>query len=68
VPEALAAVDAGLANPLLRSDARRAVAADLFYRPGGATARSVQYLYEAMSLAPIAAFAPIQETACQPSA
>jgi len=67
VPDALAAVDAALANPGFRSDERRAVAADLFYRPGGATARSVQFLYEAMSLAPEAALVA-QEVTCQPSA
>ena len=42
VGEALAAVDRGLANPSMRSDERRAVAADLFYRPGGATGRTIQ--------------------------
>ncbi len=44
VGEALAAVDRGLANPSMRSDERRAVAADLFYRPGGATGRTIQVL------------------------
>jgi hypothetical protein len=38
------------------------VAADLFYRPGGATARAVRQLYDAIELdpllAPIAAEAP----------
>jgi CDP-glycerol glycerophosphotransferase (TagB/SpsB family) len=68
VGEALAAVDRGLADPALRSDERRAVAADLFYRPGGATARAVQYLYEALSLSPIAALASRQEAGSQPSA
>jgi len=48
--ETLAAVDAGLTDPLARAETRRQVAADLFYRPGTATARSVTYLYEAMAL------------------
>jgi len=48
--ETLAAVDAGLTDPLARAETRRQVAADLFYRPGTATARSVKYLYEAMAL------------------
>jgi len=65
---ALEAVDMGLANPGLRSDERRSVAADLFYRPGGATARAVQFLYEAVALAPGAALAFAQEVTCQPSA
>jgi len=68
VGEALAAVDRGLANPGMRSDERRAVAADLFYRPGGATGRAIQYLYEALSLSPIAALASRQEAGSQPSA
>jgi hypothetical protein len=67
VTETLAAVDTALTNPGVRSDERRAVAADLFYRPGGATARSVQFLYEAMALAPEAALVT-QEATCQPSA
>ncbi|NUR53868.1 MAG: hypothetical protein HOQ29_05450 [Acidobacteria bacterium] len=67
--EALAAVDRGLAEPARRSDERRAVAADLFYRPGGATARAVQYLYEAMALSPVSDVAPAhQEVTWQPSA
>jgi CDP-glycerol glycerophosphotransferase (TagB/SpsB family) len=68
IAEALAAVDTGLANPSLRSDERRSVAADLFYRPGSATARAVQSLYEAIALAPATALAFTQEVTCQPSA
>ena len=68
VPRALAAVEAGLADPGFRSDERRAVAADLFYRPGGATARSVQFLYEAVALAPSPALLSTREVTCQPSA
>lgn len=68
VPDALDAVERGLAHPSLRSDERRTVAADLFYRPGGATARAVQFLYEAMALAPSSALALTREVTCQPSA
>jgi hypothetical protein len=68
VAEALAAVDAGLANPGLRSGERRTVAADLFYRPGGATSRAVECLYEAMALASETALASTQEATFQPSA
>ncbi len=66
--ETLAAVDRGLAHPDARGARRREVAADLFYRPGSATARATQYLYDAMELAPAAALAGVQEAACQPSA
>jgi len=49
---AVRAVDLALANPLEGSATRRAVAAELFHNPGGATARAVDELYEAMELAP----------------
>ena len=39
--EALAAVERGLADPAEQRGERRRVAADLFHKPGGATARSV---------------------------
>jgi CDP-glycerol:poly(glycerophosphate) glycerophosphotransferase len=52
VAQAISAVERGLAAPAASSAARRAVAADLFYRPGGATARAVRYLYEAIALDP----------------
>jgi hypothetical protein len=68
VAQALAAVERGLVDPARRADERRAVAADLFYRPGGATARAVQYLYEAMALSPVSAVASAQEVTWQPSA
>jgi hypothetical protein len=66
---ALAAVERGLADPGARSADRRRVAADLFYRPGGATARAVAALYDALELEP-AATAALDERAatCQPSA
>jgi hypothetical protein len=51
--EAIAAVERGLANPSERSTSRRAVAEDLFYRAGSATARAVTELYEILELAPI---------------
>jgi hypothetical protein len=52
VPQTVAAVERGLDTPAARGDARRAVAADLFYRPGSATARSIDQLYEAIELDP----------------
>ena len=66
--EALAAVDRGLTDPDAGGAMRRQVAADLFYRPGSATARSAQYLYEAVELEPAAALTSVQEATCQPSA
>ncbi len=51
-PEALAAVERALADPVARSEDRRRVAADLFYQPGGATGRAVAALYEALDLEP----------------
>lgn len=48
--EAIAAVERGLADPEARSATRRAVAEELFYRPGTATARAVAELYQALSL------------------
>jgi CDP-glycerol glycerophosphotransferase (TagB/SpsB family) len=68
VDEAIDAVDRGLADPTARSADRRAVAADLFYRPGGATARSIQCLYDVLDLAPAGVPAAFGEQVCQPSA
>jgi CDP-glycerol glycerophosphotransferase (TagB/SpsB family) len=52
VSDAVSAVQRSLAWPSALSTQRRAVAADLFYQPGGATARAVRYLYEAIELDP----------------
>ncbi|MFH0945724.1 MAG: CDP-glycerol glycerophosphotransferase family protein [Planctomycetota bacterium] len=41
-----------LENPDRKSDIRRAIAKDLFYKPGTATARAVQQLYDNMELEP----------------
>ena len=49
---AVAAVEQGLADPGAQSAERRRVAADLFYKPGGATARSVRELYNLLELEP----------------
>jgi hypothetical protein len=51
--EALRAVERALDDPSSRSASRRAVAAELFHEPGGATARAVLELYDAMELAPM---------------
>ncbi len=49
---AVAAVEQGLSDPGAQSAERRRVAADLFYKPGGATARSVGELYDVLELEP----------------
>jgi hypothetical protein len=54
---AAAAVDRALAAPGERSAERRAVAAELFYRPGTASARCAAALYDVMQLAPHASIA-----------
>jgi hypothetical protein len=65
VDEVLRAVERGLAAPDALGETRRAVAADLFYRPGGATARSIRHLYEAIDLDPAPAPAT-EEVPCRP--
>jgi hypothetical protein len=64
VPDTLAAVEHGLASPAALSETRRAVAADIFYRPGGATARSIRSLYDAIQLDPAPAVVGT-EVACR---
>jgi hypothetical protein len=61
--QALDAVEQALSDPHARSASRRAVAADLFYKPGTATARAVDELYDAMELAPAAATATVPRRA-----
>ena len=65
VDEAIHAVERGLACPDALSETRRAVAADIFYRPGGATARALRNLYEAIDLEPAPAVLA-QEVPCRP--
>jgi hypothetical protein len=65
---ALAAVERAVAEPNARSAERQRVAADLFYRPGGATARAVHALYDALDLAPAALPLQQEPASCQPSA
>lgn len=68
VNDALSAVERGLASPLARSADRRAVAAELFYRPGGATRRSVDALYELIELEAAPAVLADCQARWQPSA
>jgi hypothetical protein len=50
VDETIAAVSSALAGPNAGSATRRRVAADLFHRPGTATARAVASLYDVLDL------------------
>jgi hypothetical protein len=65
VEGAVRAIARGLAAPDTLSDTRRAVAADLFYRPGSATGRAVRALYEIIDLDPAPAVVT-NEAPCQP--
>jgi len=51
VDEVLAAVERGLANGKENSETRVAVANEMFYKPGTATDRAIEELYELMELA-----------------
>ncbi|MGH9308090.1 MAG: CDP-glycerol glycerophosphotransferase family protein [Vicinamibacterales bacterium] len=66
--DVLAAVERALASPDARREARRQVAAYLFYQPGSATARSIRELYDVIELEPAPAVltaGPRQGTADQ---
>ena len=70
VDDARGVIDAtvrALVEPRIRSDRRREVAEDLFYRPGTATARAVTELYAALELEPAPAALSLEEARCQPS-
>ena len=54
----------GLSMPDALSETRRAVAAEIFHRPGGATARAIRNLYEAIELDPPPAVVA-QEVPCR---
>jgi CDP-glycerol glycerophosphotransferase (TagB/SpsB family) len=56
--DTVTAVERALAEPQALSRERRRVAADLFYRPGTATARCAAALYDAMDLEPHPSLAP----------
>jgi hypothetical protein len=57
---ALRMVDRALAEPRVKSAARRRVAADLFYRPGTATIRAVRELCEVLQLSVPASLALLE--------
>jgi len=62
--DTILAIERTLATPHARRETRRAVAADLFYRPGGATARAVRQLYDAIEIDPLVS-AIGEEAACR---
>ena len=64
-PSAVAAVERGLATPGEHSCERRAVAGELFYKPGSATSRCAAALYEVMELAPHASISREAEPCLQ---
>ena len=66
--ETIAAVERALATPGARSAERRRVAGELFYRPGGATRRAVQAMYEVIELEEAPVGRTLREAECQPSA
>jgi len=68
VRDTVAAVERGLTDPLTRGRERQRVAQELFYRPGGATERSVQALYEVIELGAAPSVSGLREARCQPSA
>ena len=68
VAEARTSVEQALSMPSRHSRTRRAVAADLFYRPGGATERSIEALCELLELDPVPIRAQTHEVPCRQSA
>lgn len=66
--QTIAAIERALGAPGEKSAVRRAVAGDLFYRPGTATARAVSALYDVLELAAPDTTILREEAACQPSA
>jgi hypothetical protein len=61
--ELAAAVATALAAPDARSPQRLRAAAEVFYRPGGATARALRLVYELLALAPLAILNAANEAA-----
>ena len=55
IDQLVAAVDECFANAQRMSDSRRAVAREMFYEPGGATARAIAEMYNVIELDPLEA-------------
>jgi hypothetical protein len=45
-------VEESFASPAAKSDSRKAVANEMFYKPGGATARAIAEMYDVIELSP----------------
>jgi CDP-glycerol glycerophosphotransferase (TagB/SpsB family) len=52
--ELVAAVENNFAEPAVKSESRRAVAGEMFYKPGTATARAIAEMYEVIELSAVA--------------
>jgi CDP-glycerol glycerophosphotransferase (TagB/SpsB family) len=65
--ETIDAVERGLADRTARSASRRAVAQELFYRPGEATGRAIEELYAAIALDPLPSVVRSRREAMCPS-
>src|SRR5215216_6416253 len=50
IDQLVAAVEESFANPQEKSDSRKAVAGEMFYKPGGATARAIAEMYDVIEL------------------
>jgi len=68
IDQAHVAVERGLCDPSRQSAERRTVAADLFHRPGGATRRSIDALFDVIELEPASVAVANREVQCLPSA
>jgi CDP-glycerol:poly(glycerophosphate) glycerophosphotransferase len=53
IDQLTAAIDASFEDPGQKSESRKAVAAEMFYQPGTATARAVTEMYEVLELNPL---------------
>ena len=53
--DVVSAVEEGFADPTRNSNARKAVASEMFYAPGGATNRAISEMYDVIELDPLKA-------------
>ena len=54
VDQLVAAVEESFANPGGKAESRRFVANEMFYKPGGATARAIAEMYDVLELSEFA--------------
>jgi hypothetical protein len=67
LPALAAAVRESLAAPGARSPERRRACAEVFYRPGGATARALRLVYELLALTPATGTATVSRSEAAPA-